>query len=446
MKFLFVFFASFSLLICTNLLAQSGAPSEEAVERELRRTPALSDRVYQRLSNAQLCAEGLTNPETGEVEQEVDMDCAFRYLNEVRAMANNNRLNAYEVAQLWNFYAFIYLGQEDFPAAIEAYETLLSVEPIEDIPLGLEMTTRYNLVQLYFSVDRFEESLAMLDTWFELELNPAPEPYVLQAQLHYQTEDYESGIISIETAIEIATTSEREMRENWFRLLNVFHFELENTPGVISALNMLVNNWPKREYFVQLSAMYGQNGNEINQLALYETAYEADWLERGAERVQLAQLLLSADIPVKAAYIMQEGLNDETIESTRINWRVLAQSWQLAQEDQKAIPAMIEAAERSDDGEIDVRLAQSYQNLAMYEDCRAAAENSIEKGDLRREDQAHMIMGACLFELKEFAEAREAFQVAMEDERSERSARSWIDYVNLEEDREAQLRAALAPR
>jgi hypothetical protein len=57
-----------------------------------------------------------------------------------------------------------------------------------------------------------------------------------------------------------------------------------------------------------------------------------------------------------------------------------------------------------------------------------------------------MILGSCLFELKQFSDARDAFLEASEDDRSETGAKSWIDYVNLEEDRENQLRVALAPR
>ena len=79
----------------------------------------------------------------------------------------------------------------------------------------------------------------------------------------------------------------------------------------------------------------------------------------------MAQLLLGADIPVKAALIMEKGLDGGVIESNMNNWRVLAQAWQLAQEDEKAIPAMIQAASLSEDGELDLRLAQSYQNLAQ---------------------------------------------------------------------------------
>ena len=57
-----------------------------------------------------------------------------------------------------------------------------------------------------------------------------------------------------------------------------------------------------------------------------------------------------------------------------------------------------------------------------------------------------MILGACLFEQKEYAEAKTAFENAARDDRSRTSARSWIDYVNVEQDRERQLAAALRRR
>jgi len=153
--------------------------------------------------------------------------------------------------------------------------------------------------------------------------------------------------------------------------------------------------------------------------------------------------LLGADIPVKSAQIMADGLESGAIESTETNWRILAQSWQLAQEDELAIPAMTRAADLTENGEVNLRLAQSFQNLARYDECVDAAREALRKGDLRREDQANLILGACLFELKEYGQARTAFELAAEDNRSASNARSWIDYVNLEEDRERQLQAAL---
>ena len=412
----------------SGIIHAQGRDSEqqsEAAQQETRKTPAMRERVYSRLSEAQACAD------------EGDMPCARELLDRVREMSN---LNSYEIAQMWNFYAFIYFSQDNYREAIRAYENVLQQA---DLPLGLETTTIFTLTQLYFQEERFEDSLAMLERWFVLTPTPAPDPYVLKAQIYYSLERFREGIEPVRTAIQVAMDQERELRENWYRLLNVFYYELEEYPNVISVLTTMIEMWPKREYFIQLSAMYGQEGDEGRQLALFETAYEAGWLLRSSEIVNLSQLLLQADIPYKAAKILEKGLEDGIVESTESNWRVLAQAWQLAQEDEEAIPALSRAAGLADDGVLDIRLAQSHQNLAQWQSCVDAARSGMRKGDLRRPDQANMILGACLFELGEFDAARNAFGDAEKDSRSRTGARSWMRYVDAEEDRERQLEQAL---
>ncbi len=403
-----------------------GGEGSAAADAQTRRTPAMRERVYERLAEAQECAEM------------DDLECAQQRLAQVREMDD---LNSYETAQMWNFYAFIYFGQDNYREAIRAYEMVLQ-QP--DLPLGMETNTMYTLCQLYFQQERYDDSLAMLDRWFAISEDPGAEPYVLKSQIFYSLQRYRDGIEPILAAIQINEDLDREPQENWYRLLNVFYYELEDYPNVIDVLRTMIEIWPKREYFVQLSAMYGQEGNEDAQIALYQVAHEAGWLTGSNELVQMAQLLLQADVPIKAAQIIQEGLDGGTIESNERNWRLLAQSWQLAQEDQRAIPALIRAAGLAEDGTLDVNLAQSYQNLYEWESCEEAAREGIRKGDLRREDQAYMILGSCLFEQKEYAAARNAFEEAAEDDRSRGNARSWIQYVDSEESRDRELAAALA--
>ncbi len=68
--------------------AQGMSSGESGERRETRRTPAMRERVYSRLSEAQACAEL------------DDTECAMELLAEVRDMDN---LNSYETAQMWNF-------------------------------------------------------------------------------------------------------------------------------------------------------------------------------------------------------------------------------------------------------------------------------------------------------------------------------------------------------
>ena len=408
-----------------SLVAQQGESS--ASQQKTRKTPAMREKVYSKLAEAQTCSEAK------------DMPCARRLLDQVRAMSD---LNSYERAQMWNFYAFIYFEQGNEAEAIRAYENVLK-QP--DLPIGLENATIFTLAQLYATTDRYQDSINMLNRWFETAENPQPSAYILLAQNYYQLEQYRQGIPPAEKAISLAREKGQEVRENWYMLLNVLYYQLENYRKVREILEILVTGWPKKDYLVQLAAIYGELDQEQRQLGAYEAAFEAGWLERGPEIVRLSQLLMQAEVPFKAAKILQKGLDDGVIDSTATNWRMLSQAWTLAQEDEKAIPALQRAARLSNDGILDIRLAQAYLNLDRYPQCIEAAREGLKKGNLRRTDNANIILGMCLYETDEYNAARRAFREAGRDSRSSKTANQWIKFIDTEVDRQQQLREAMRP-
>lgn len=409
------------LFVSASVVQAQDSAESRANQQQTRKTPAMRERVYTRLSQAQECAEM------------DDYDCAQEFLSQVREMTD---LNSYEVAQMWSFYAYIYFNQDKVPEALDAY---LNVLKQPDLPVGLEVDTMYTVAQLYQATEQYANSLEMLDKWFAVAENPGPQPYYLKAVLHYQLQQFRDGIEPIQTAIRVATERGDAPEEGWYQLLNVFYFELEDYPNVIKTLTTMVQTWPKKDYLIQLASIYGQEGDDRRQLALFQAAYEGGWLERGSELVNLAQMLLQAEIPHKAALILDEGLNKGTIESTESNWRLLSQAWQLAQEDEKALPALNHASDLASDGELDVRVAQSYANLARWEDCADAARKALQRGGLNRSDQANLLLGNCLVELRNYDEATEAFRAASRDDRSRAAATQWLRFVENEEAREREL-------
>lgn len=413
-----------SFVLAAPVLAQDGDGQNAGQERETRETPSMRERVYEPLSEAQACAE------------EGDFECAMELLQEVQDMEDKN---SYETAVMWQFYAFIYFEQDRTSDAMRAYENLL-MQP--DLPLGLEQDSAYTLAQLYMQEGSYEESLSMLDRWFSISENPGPEAYVLRAQIYYQMERFADGIEPVTTAIELAEERGTQVKEGWYQLLNVFYFETENNPKVIETLRILLSNWPKKDYVVQLAGMYGQEGQEQYQTALFQTAHEMGWLTRGNEHRSLASMLLSEEVPYQAAIVLENGLEEGTIEATEQNWRMLATAWQQAQEDERALEPLQEAAALSDDGDLSQRLAVSYANLARWEDCIGAARDALEQG-LDREDDVQLTLGNCLVELERYEQARSAFQSAAQSERTRDTAQQWINFIDEAQQRERQLEEAL---
>ncbi|HHQ14991.1 MAG TPA: hypothetical protein ENK16_08165 [Chromatiales bacterium] len=413
----------FVLLAASPLLFAQESKGEGEKE-QVRTTSAMSEKVYRKLAEAQ---------EQAEAEQ-------FAQAKAILDALDQEKLTPYEKAQVYNFYGFIYYSQERYADSIKAYETVLQ-QP--DIPEGLRDQTRYTIAQLYFTTEQWQKAINLIEQWLKTAQNPGPDPYILLGSAYYQLEQWPKMIAPIEKAMAIARERGTQIKEQWWLLLRVAYFEQKDFKKVTEILETLVNNWPKKEYWTQLSAMYGELGQEKRQLAAYWAAYDQGLLNRSNELVQLAQLFLQSDVPYKAGVILDKGLKAELVEKTANNYRLLSQAWALAAEDEKAIPALKVAASMSKDGDLDVRLAQSYLNLSKYDQCIQSAREGLRKGSVKREDSARIILGMCLYESRKYEDAKKAFRLAAKDKRSERTARQWVSFIEKEQERLRQLDEAL---
>ncbi len=410
------------VLSASPLLAQDG---EQQQEQKTRKTPAMSERTYKKLSEAREFAEADNFPE------------ALKTLDALKGMRN---LNSYELAQMWNFYGFIYFSEERYNDAIRAYEQVIA-QP--DLPLALETSTKYAVSQLYFAKEDYAGAEGALRVWFEVAQNPGPEPYILLGQAMYQQSKYREALVPVERAMAIAEESNRQVKENWLLLQRVLYFELGDYPKVAEVLHRLIILNSKKDYWTQLSGIYGELNQIDKQLICFEAAYLGGMLTTGRELITLAQLYLQSEIPYKAARILEPAIKEGTVEGNERNYRLLAQAWMLAQDDRRAIPALQQTARLSDEGEMDVRLARAYINLDRWGDAVDALRAGIRKGGIRRRDQANIRLGMALYNLERYGQARTAFRAAQQDDRSRRIASQWIQHVGNEESRQRQLVEAL---
>ena len=235
-----------------------------------------------------------------------------------------------------------------------------------------------------------------------------------------RTRESSDKYVEIEDAIKGLETNTKDLaigptKENWWLLLRAAYFELEQLDNVKTVLQRLVIEWSKKEYWTQLSAFYGQDRQEKEQMAAYQTAYHEGFLEKSSEFVQMAQLYLSVEAPYEAAKILQKAIDEGKVDKEEKNWKLLAQAWFLAQYDEKAIVALREAAKLTDDGELDIRLARSLSNMANFKGCIDSAKTAITKGDLKRLDESYITLGMCQFEEALYDDAKQSFANAKID-------------------------------
>ena len=228
-------------------------------------------------------------------------------------------------------------------------------------------------------------------------------------------------------------------KEQWYNLARFLYFDKEDFDSALNVLNTLIIYYPKKQYWVQASHLYGEKKEEETQLALMEAAYEQGFLDRSSELVSMAYLYLNAEVPYYAGSVIEKGFEDELVDAKSKNYELGGSAWAQAREVEKSIPMMEKAAARSDEGELYVRLGNVYLDGDQFTKAADSVTKGLKKGGVKRPDQARLVLGMAYFNLGEYNKARKAFRDAGKDERSEKYARQWIAYVTSEEERQREL-------
>jgi tetratricopeptide (TPR) repeat protein len=414
---------SLAMIVAPALFAQQ-EEGESLGDLETQETASMREATYKELAKAQEAAEAEDWAEA----------------NKVLAKLQKQDLNDYERAQMLNLSAYIAYAQDNFGQAIRAYEQLLD-QP--GLPEALRTSTVYTLSQLYFSQENWQKSINALEQWMRLTNEDSLTAFEMMAQAYYQMGEYRKALRPAYKVLEIKQAAGEPIPEHSYMLLRVLHYELGEYNMVVDVLHDLIKIAPKRQYWMQLASIYGEMEDQRKQLNTLELMYLQGLLTEETEILTLIGLLLNNELYVRAGRILEENLESGAISSTFEHWRLAAQAWTMAQEDQKAVPALTRAAELSSDGKMDIILGNTYMNLGQWENAIAAARNALRKGGLDRQDQAHVMIGQALFELERFDEARSAFEAAGTDRRSRQLAAQWINYIESEKDRQRQLAEAL---
>lgn len=408
------------------------AQAQEEKPAKTRRVPTISERTYKRLSV---------------VQEFVDAKDYNGAIAEAQDLLTGRNMNGNEIGQIQNLLGFAYFSKEDYRGAIRSYEAILAQG--DAVPEGLEVSTIYTLAQLYAVQDDFKRALDKMRLWLTKANNPGADPYVFMSQLEYQDKNYRSATQLLEKAIGIAKERNVPIKENWWGLLNFLYYEQENYPKVIEILEILVREFPKRQYWVQLAGMYGQRGDDKKQLHAMEAAFTAGMLSQPTDFVNLSGLLMQEEVPYRAAKILEDAMKDKGVERSSRNLQSLGQAWQMSQEVDKAIPVFEEAGRKADDGKIYERLASLYLDKDNYDKCVAAADNALNKGGLRRSQQVLVVKGMCQYNDDKLSSARTTFTRARdiarraEDDTTLRMTQQWISFINREADRREQLANAI---
>ena len=389
-----------------------------------------------------------------------DMETVLEILNDLRNDQEN--LKSYDRSVMWNSWGYVYFSDGKYDQAIQAYYNVIN-EP--EVTLPIRNSALLTLAQLNLVQENYQKGIELILQWMDEVETITAQSWSLLAQAYFQVGSFNKSRSAMETAISMAEEEGYKPKEQWYVVVAACIEELKKQIGEKKALlqqldiyEILVNLYPKKLYFVQLGGVYGQLGREKDYMITLKAAHAKDFLDKESEYLALAQLLLLNQNPFWAAEVLVSGqqkittftetITDEvTGKETKVektgpvvkdnekNLKLLADSWRMAQEIDKAIPILEKAAKLSKDGKSYVLLGNLYLSEDKLDKAVDSIKKGLKKGKIDKISQVHLTLGQAYFELQKFEDAKKEFRIAArdKDKKVKTTANNWIKYTENEE-------------
>ncbi len=385
-------------------------------------------------------------------EPDPDWNTVYKILREM--ISKSQDMKSYDRSIMWNYWGYTKYSEEDYKGAIEAYTKVINEE---EVTLPLRTGTLLTLATLHMVEEDYAKGIELILVWMDEVETVTAQSWSLLMTAYFAEENYRKSLDAGLQAVSLAEIEGYTPKENWYATMAACYDELKAEFGEkvtllkqLEIFEILVNLYPKKRYFLNLAQTYGSLEREQDYMVALNAAYMKDYLDKEGEYLTLAQLLLMNNNPYQAAKVIVYGQNkkilvtDEKTKKEELKpvikdsekvLKLLADSWRMAQEINKAIPVLEEAAKLSKDGETFVLLGNLYLAEDKLEQAISSIEKGIKKGKLKKKSQAHLTLGQAQFELQNFEEAKKQFRMAArdKDKKIKKTANNWIKYTENEE-------------
>jgi len=451
LKVLAVVGAAFLLPLMASVNSPDSVFSMSVVAAEDEEPKYKNVKTRKRESVGKTCAQALDKVQgengpifaAGELGEKADASLLWM---EAKTMLNDIESRTkvcasdYEQSQVWNMLGYVFYSMDDFTGATGYYKKV--VEGV-GTPPEMKLDTRYTLAQFYAMQEKYALAVEQLEIWIDSAIIVGLDARMLIAQLYYQLERKEDALIMVEIAIDESEAKDILPKETMWSLQRVLYYEKDDIKKVTSILQQLVKHYPKWTYWKQLGGMYGSQEREIDQLVATEMVYLNDQLTTESQVMSMAYMYLGAEVPYRAAKIIDRGMSEEIIEKTAKNLEVLGQAWWAAKDLTRALKAFESASKESDSGELQSRIASIYLDLGNDSKAYKAAQKAAEKGSIKNPSANYATMGSALVNLHCYKDAVSAFKESVKAAKTKKSKRfpqQWIKFADAEGTRLQRLR------
>jgi len=330
-----------------------------------------------------------------------DFATALAKVKEVdAAIKDKSPFEEYQVAKYLGFIAINQVPMPDYAAATAAYNREIASGGAPEA----ERAGMYNVaLRLNYQMMNFPEVIK--DAAELQKMQPLDDTaYLVLIQSYFNTNDFANAAETSKKEIAAKVAAGGKPSEDVLGLLLNAEIKIQNEAGARAALDQLAMISAKPEVWGQVMdfALSAQGITDHQLLNLYRLG-------------MLTGTLKDTDFAAMATIDLQNGLPKEAINVlTKGNktGELLTQANGLVARDEQALPALAAEAAKQTNGEVDVKLGESYFTYGRYDDAIAAIQKGIDKGGLKDMADAQTTLGIVLLAAGKKDQAVAAFEKA----------------------------------
>jgi len=224
-------------------------------------------------------------------------------------------------------------------------------------------------------------------------------------QSYVSTMDYKNAITSAKAAVAAETAGGMKANPVVLGLLLNSQAKTADEAGYRLTLDQLASVSTQPEVWSQIMdfALSTKDIGDHHLLNLYRLAMLVGTIRPDVDYAAMATIDLTNGLPAEAKAVLTKG--NKTGE-------LLNQANALLAKDQASLPALAAEAAKQMNGEIDVKLGESYWTYGKFTEAVDSIQKGIAKGGIKDMADAQTTLGIALFSAGKKAEALAAFQKA----------------------------------
>jgi tetratricopeptide (TPR) repeat protein len=369
--------------------------------------------------------------ETGRVFEKAKGELEAQRYAEAEAALGKLRLDnlsPHERAVAQRVYGYISYGKEENDAAIEHLRQALAEE--DALKPRDRADVLFQIAQIQAVEGRWKDLIATLEVWLQVVERPNSVGYYMMALAYFQLEDFDAALPPAQKAVEIAKVPQQA----WLQLLLAIHLTRENYAAARPVLGQMIALYPNlgKDYWLQLSALYGVTGDEPGALGVLEVAYRKGLLKEDRDLRRLLQFMLARGIPYRATQIFEKEMAEKRFQDDAEALELLSMGWLLAREPAKALEPLSRAAELAATGNLYIHIAQIHMLDERWEQAISVLRKGLAKGGLTDHGTVELMLGIAYYNEQKFQEARGWFAQAQRADATRKQAEIWLQHVDRE--------------